>query len=401
MRGVDAHGDEVLVIELHRHHLSNAVLHRAAPEPLSLEHDLARATVSAGHQHHEEDDAHAGKHRVRSVARVSILLPARNAAGTIDLAVKSLLTQTFTDFELIALDDGSTDDTGERLRVHARADVRVQVHAGPGKGLIPALELGRTLCKGELLARMDADDESLPQRLEKSVDALDADPSLAGVGTGVEIFRDDHPPSPNFIGYGQWLSSLITPELLFREALVESPLCHPSVMLRRAVLDDVGGWRDGDFPEDWELWLRLLERGHKLTCLPEVLHRWRDSEQRLTRTDARYRREAHLAIKSDFISRRLGNERGLILWGAGEVGLKVSRLLRAKGHRIEQFVELHPRKIGRKLEGIPAIAPGELAPPNERTHLLATVGAKGARAEIREWLVTRGWVEGRDFTCLA
>jgi len=320
---------------------------------------------------------------------------------TVDRAVTSLLAQTFTDFELIALDDGSSDGTGERLRAHARTDSRMQVHTLAGRGLIAALEFGLPLCRGELFARMDADDESLPLRLERSVAALDADKSLAGVGTGVEIFREDQPPSPNLVGYGQWLSSLITPELLFQEALVESPLCNPSTLVRRAALDQVGPWHEGDFPEDWQLWLRFLEQGHRLTCLPEVLHRWRDSDTRLTRTDARYRREAHLALKSDFISRRLGRERGLILWGAGEVGLKISRLLRARGHRVDQFVELHPRKIGTRLEGIPAISPDQLEGPREGSHLLATVGAKGARAEIRAWLVERGWLEGRDFTCLA
>ena len=333
--------------------------------------------------------------------RVSILLPARNAGRTIELAVRSLLAQTFTDFELICIDDGSTDDTGARLRALACADSRMQVHTGAGKGLIAALDLGLPLCTGALFARMDADDESHPLRFERSVAALDADASLAGVGTGVEIFREDQPPSPNLISYGQWLSSLTSPERLFDEALVESPLCNPSTLVRRTALDQVGRWHEGDFPEDWQLWLRFLEQGYRLTCLPEVLHRWRDSDTRLTRTDARYRREAHLALKSEFISRRLGLERGLVLWGAGEVGLKVSRLLRAKGHRIDRFVELHPRKIGQRLEGIPAISPAQLEGPSQKLHLLATVGAKGARAEIRSWLLARGWVEGRDFTCLA
>ena len=335
------------------------------------------------------------------MARLSVLLPARNAGRTIDLAVRSLLAQTFEDFELVAIDDGSGDDTGARLRVHARGDARMRVLTGAGTGLIHALELGLPWCRGELFARMDADDESLPTRFSKSVAALDADASLAGVGTGVEIFREDQPPSPNLVGYGRWLSSLVTPELLRNESLVESPLCNPSTMLRRSALDEVAPWREGDFPEDWDLFLRMLERGHRLVCLPEVLHRWRDSDTRLTRTDQRYRREAHLAIKSDFISRRLGLERGLVLWGAGEVGLKVSRLLRAKGHRVERFVELHPRKIGTKMEGVPVVAPEQLGGPTEGTHVLATVGAKGARAEIRAWLVERGWVEGRDFTCLA
>lgn len=333
--------------------------------------------------------------------RVSVLLPARNAGRTIDAAVTSILGQSFEPLELIAVDDASADDTRARLVAHARRDPRVRVLDGPGQGLVRALETGLVHCRAPLLARMDADDESHPTRLAKSVAALDADPTLAGVGTGVEIFRDDQPPSPNFLAYGQWLSSLTTPERLFSEALVESPLCHPSVTLRRAVLDEAGPWRDGDFPEDWELWLRLLERGHRLTCLPEVLHRWRDSDARLTRTDARYRWEAHLALKAAYVSRRLGPERPLIVWGAGEVGLKLSRLLRARGHRVDQFVELHPRKIGQRLEGIPAIHPEALAPPAPERHLLAAVGAKGARAEIRGWLVGRGWREGRDFTCVA
>jgi glycosyltransferase involved in cell wall biosynthesis len=333
--------------------------------------------------------------------RLSVLLPARNASATIEAAVKSVLAQTFRAFELVAVDDASTDDTKQRLLALRLTDDRVKVVDGPGRGFIAALEAGLPHCRGELLARMDADDESLPTRFEKSLAALDADSSLAGVGTGVEIFRDDQPPSPNFLAYGQWLSSLTTPEQLFADALVESPLCHPSVTLRRRVLDEVGGWRDGDFPEDWELWLRILERGHRLACLPEVLHRWRDGNGRLTRTDPRYRWEAHLALKADFVSRRLGTERRLVLWGAGEKGLKLSRLLRAKGHRVEQFVELHPRKIGQKLEGIPAIHPEALSAPSPERHLLAAVGAKGARAEIRAFLTARGWVEGRDFTCMA
>ena len=193
--------------------------------------------------------------------RVSILLPAKNAGRTVERAAKSLLAQTFTDFELVAIDDGSTDDTGAKLRALARGDARMQVHTGPGKGLIAALELGMPWCRGELFARMDADDESLPLRLERSVAALDADQSLAAVGTGVEIFREDQPPSPNLIGYGQWLSSLTTPERLFNEALVESPLCNPSTLVRRSALDQIGLWHEGDFPEDWQRWLRFLEQG--------------------------------------------------------------------------------------------------------------------------------------------
>ena len=90
----------------------------------------------------------------------------------------------------------------------------------------------------------------------------------------------------------------MTPELLFRDRLVESPLCHPSVLLRREALERVGGWREGDFPEDWDLWLRLLGAGGRLSVVPQVLHRWRDHDARLTRTDARYGLPQHARLKA-------------------------------------------------------------------------------------------------------
>ncbi len=314
-------------------------------------------------------------------------------------AVSSMLGQTFRDLEVWAIDDGSQDGTRAVLEALAEEDSRVRVHATGGVGLVGALTQGLERASGALIARMDADDVSLPTRLEESLAALEADPALAGVGTGVEIVRDDRPPSPNLVAYGRWLSSLTTPERLFADALVESPLCHPSVLLRRAPLVAVGGWRDGDFPEDWELWLRLLEAGHRLSCVPSVLHRWTDGERRLTRTDRRYRAEAHLRLKADVLARRVG-KKPLTVWGAGK-GLALMRELRARGAFIERLVDLHPRKVGTRIDGVAVVRPSELPPPSDATHLVTAVGAKGARDEIRAFLVAHGWSEGRHFTCAA
>jgi GT2 family glycosyltransferase len=169
------------------------------------------------------------------------------------------------------------------------------------------------------------------------------------------------------------------------------------VLLRRSALEAVGGWRDGDFPEDWELWLRLLEAGHRLSCVPEVLYRWRDHARRATRTDGRYARERHLALKARFLAERF---RRVAIAGAGETGLKLSRLLRASGVEIERFVDVSPKKIGQRIEGVPVIAPHAVGPPNG-THLIAAAGSKGAREEIRRHLGSLGWTEGEHFTCAA
>lgn len=330
---------------------------------------------------------------------VSVLLPARDAEATVRAAVTSILGQTFTDFELVAVDDGSVDSTPAELARLAAEDPRVRVVTTPGLGLVAALHLGLEACRAPLIARMDADDESLPRRLEASVAALDGDATLAGVGTGVEIFRDDRPPSPNLQAYGRWLSSLTSPELVFRDRLVESPLCHPSVTLRRAALDAVGGWRDGDFPEDWDLWLRLLESGHRLSVVGEVLHRWRDHDRRLTRSDARYALERHLDLKADVLAKRFAKV-PLTLWGATDTGRGLSKRLSARGATVARFVELSPKKIGQTIHGVPVVRPEDLPGPGDG-HLLACVAAKGARDDIRGWLTAHGWTEVRDFTCVA
>jgi glycosyltransferase involved in cell wall biosynthesis len=330
---------------------------------------------------------------------VSVLLPARDAEPTIDAALASLAAQTFTDFEVLAIDDGSRDGTRARLDDWARRDPRIRPVSTSGVGLVGALTLGLGRSSGAFVARMDADDVSLPERLAESVARLEREPSLAGVGTGVEIVRVDRPPSPALVAYGRWLSSLTTTARLFADRLVESPLCHPSVTLRRSALERAGGWRDGDFPEDWELWLRLLEAGERLVCLPRVLHRWTDHDRRLTRTDARYRPAGHTALRAAVLARRLEGQ-PIAIWGAGERGITLAKALLARGARVDRFIDVNPRKLGQRIHGARVVWPEDLLAPGEE-HVVAAVGASGARAEIRAFLESRGFVETEHFTCAA
>lgn len=331
---------------------------------------------------------------VAATPAITVLLPARDAEATVVAAARCILTQTHTDLELVAIDDGSRDATGRLLR--GLADARVRVLDGGGRGLVQALNQGLDAARGRFIARMDADDECHPERLVASLGVLEAE-ALDGVGTRVEIFRDDRPVSPNLAAYGAWLNALTSPQLLFRDRFVESPLCHGSVLLRREVLDAVGGWRDGDFPEDWELWLQLLESGRKLSCVPRVLYRWRDHDRRLTRTDGRYALERHAALKARFLAAR---HRRVAIAGAGRTGLLLSRLLRGHGVEVTRFIDVNPKKVGQRLEGVPVVGPLEVGAP-DGVHLIAAAGSKGARDEIRRHLSGLGWREGDHFTCAA
>jgi glycosyltransferase involved in cell wall biosynthesis len=324
---------------------------------------------------------------------VSVLLPARDAEATIDRAVKDILRQTVESLELIAVDDGSRDGTLARLQALANGDRRIRVLETEGLGVVHAANLAFRAAQGSFIARMDADDQCDPRRLEVSLAALEADPQLSGVGTGVEVFRDDCPVSPNLQLYAQWLNAQTTAEALFADRLVESPLCNPSATLRREAFEWAGGWAEGNFPEDWDLWLRLLQSGRRLRCVDEVLVRWRDHDRRVTRNDPRYGLERHLDLKARFLIPLL--RKPVTLWGAGDIGLKLSRKLGG----VDRFVDVNPRKIGMRIDGAPVVGVEEVGAP--KGHLVAAVGAKGAREKIRVFLQHAGWIEGRDFTCAA
>ena len=330
--------------------------------------------------------------------RVSVLLPARNAEATVVEACQSVLTQTFTDFELLVVNDGSTDRTLELVRTLEASDARVRILQSPGQGLVPALQHGLAQCRAPLIARMDADDLSHPERLALSVAQLE-DGALAGVGTQVEVFRDDRPVSPALQSYVAWMNGLTSPEDIVRERFIESPLCHPSVMFRRDVVVAEGGWEEGLFPEDYQLWLKLMAAGHRLGRVPRVLLRWRDHDTRATRTDGRYARGNFVDLKARFLAQAM-EAKCCDVWGAGLMGRRLARRLRAHGVEVQHLIDVDARKVGQRFDGF-TVTSHEALSGFEGTVLVAAVGTLGARQAIRSYLRERGWAEGRDFFCAA
>ena len=332
--------------------------------------------------------------------RVAVLLPARDAAGTVRAAAVSILRQSHRDLALVAVDDGSRDGTAAILEGLARRDRRVQVIHGPGEGIALALNRGLASCDAEVVVRMDADDVAHPRRVERQLAALEADPALAAVGSRVRLF-----PRRGVAGgmarYAAWLNGLVTPDLVARDLLVEAPLVHPASAIRREALEEAGGWRDGDFPEDYDLWLRLSAAGRRLSNVPEVLLDWRESPSRLTRTDGRYALSRHVALKAAWLAAGgLAGRSEVAIWGAGETGRAFARALSRHGVGVALFLEVDARKIGRTVAGAPVLSYEEAARARGLP-LLVAVGAPGARELIRAELGRQGFEETRDYRCVA
>lgn len=329
--------------------------------------------------------------------RISVLLPAFNALATLPRAVASIRAQTFTDWELLVVDDGSMDGTTEWLRAQAAGEPRMKVISQPHGGIVAALNHGLATARGEFIARMDADDESLPERLAEQVALLDAQPDIGVVGSLVE-FAGDRAVSQGYALHVDWLNTIISPEQISLNRFVESPFAHPSVMFRRELVARHGNYREGDFPEDYELWLRWLAADVRMAKTPRVLLRWHDLPARLSRTDPRYNVESFYRLKAEHLARwlhaNIPSDRKVLAWGAGRLTRKRVKLLEANGITVTAYVDIDPNKLGRSRAGHLVLAPEQIPPG---AFILGYVAKRGAREDCRARLGQRGFVEGRDF----
>lgn len=201
--------------------------------------------------------------------RISVVLAVFNGERHLDNAVRSVLAQTYTDFELIVVDDGSTDMTPRLLAAWAAADARVRIVRQENRGLTVSLNTGISVAIGTYIARQDADDVSLPERFARQISHLDAHPEVAAVGSSAAVIDR----TGATVG---GLAAAVGPLAVRRGLLtLRTTPVHGSMMMRRAAVLTVGGYREAfRAGQDYDLWLRLSERGD-VDNLPDVLYQWR------------------------------------------------------------------------------------------------------------------------------
>lgn len=335
--------------------------------------------------------------------QVSVVLPAYNAERYLPDALESVLAQTFGGYECVVVDDGSADGTGEIADTYAARDRRVRVVHAPHEGLVAALNRGVDAASAPWIARMDADDLMGPRRLERQLAFAVENPALGLVASRANHLGD-RASNEGMAQFVDWTNALVTEEQIAAYRFVESPLIHPTVMFRKEVFDAHGGYREGGFPEDYELWLRWLEAGVRMAKAPEVLFDWRERPERLTRNDDRYSVDAFHAVKAPYLWRWLAanNPRHprVTVWGAGRTTRQRLRWLKELGLEIDAYVDIDPRKVGQVIEGRRVVAPEELPPPGA-AYLLTCVGSRGARELIEGRLQDAGYVALRDYVCAA
>jgi len=312
---------------------------------------------------------------------LSVLLPVRDAAPWLAASLRSLERQTFRDFEVIAVDDGSTDASPELLARAAWDDPRVRVFRTARRGLPETLARALREARAPLIARQDADDVSHRERFARQLAFLHAHRGVAAVGCRLRLF----PAAATGAGMRRWVrwhNALLTHEHMAREALIDSPLAHGTAMLRRAPLERAGGWIERGWPEDVDLWLRLLASGARLAKLPHVLYGWRQHPSSATRRDPRYAPERYAALRLETLARTfLARRSGVTLIGVGASLAGWRRRLDARGIAVAALEAARPTTA--ILAGPPPFVLVFSAPP--------------ARARWRDALLARGRVELDDF----
>ena len=252
--------------------------------------------------------------------RVSVVMAVFNGERFVREAIESLQAQTLDAYELIVVDDGSTDATPLIVAAFAAEDDRIRLHSQTNTGYPEALNVGLRLARGEHVAILDADDLAEPGRLERHLAYLDDHPEVGVVGGSLLLVTADGRPF--------YLATYPATAEEVREALeTECPMGHTATLARRAILEEVGGYRSGiPLAEDYDLWLRISER-YPIVNLPDIVGRYRMHGANESHADIRRAAESIVRAQADAAERRGESpqadpaalaeaELGLALWWA-------------------------------------------------------------------------------------
>ncbi len=242
---------------------------------------------------------------------------------------------------------------------------------------------------------MDADDFAFSTRLEKQVKFLD-DNIEYDVVAGLVEYIPHTEQTDGFKRYVDWSNSIILYEDIIKKQFVEMPLVNPTAMWRKVVGHKLGMYREGDFPEDYEMWLRWLNKGVKIAKIPDVVLKWYDSENRLTRTNSKYSDEAFFKIKTLYLAKWLQQNNpfhpNVVVWGASKVSRKRTKPLKENGVEVEFYIDIKKRtNLDREVIHF------EKIPSAKEIFILVYMKQKDARKEIQDFLKERKFIEGENY----
>lgn len=282
--------------------------------------------------------------------KISILMTARNEEAFLADCLDSIINQEYTNWELIIIDDHSTDSTSKIMKVYTEKDARIQAFANEGKGIIEALRMAFTKSSGQMITRMDADDLMSSDKLKLFHQIL----RVSGPGhvtVGEVKYFSDTVLGDGYLNYEKWLNELTSAESNYNEIYKECSIPSPNWMCHRADLNACGAFNSDTYPEDYDLTFRFYQLGLKIKHVPSITHYWRDHPNRSSRNDPNYQDNRFLDLKIHyFLKLDHKADRPLALIGAGKKGKRIATLLIENSIDFEWYTN-NRKKIGIDIYG--------------------------------------------------
>ncbi len=318
---------------------------------------------------------------------VSIICPFRNTEKYLPEMLKSVLAQSYSNWELSIVNDHSTDSSTEVVDQYAQKDSRVKLFSNTGKGIIDALKTGYSHCSGEFITRMDSDDIMNSDKLEVMIRQLQ-EHGTGHVALGQVKYFCEGEIGEGFKNYELWLNSLTSTGTNYQDLYKECVIPSPCWMVHRSDFEECGGFNAETYPEDYDLVFRFFE--NQLKCIPSqnVLHHWRDYSSRASRTDSNYADNTFVDLKLKyFLKLHKDVTKPLVIWGAGAKGKRIAKELIAQNIPFHWVCD-NPKKIGKDIYGQKMLAFSVIDEFIDAQNII-TVANKKAQQEIREFYVKR------------
>lgn len=316
---------------------------------------------------------------------ISILIPFKNTETFIAECITSILKQSYTNWELLIVDDSSTDTSYTIVETFSNNDDRIKLFKNSGSGIIDALRVAFKMSNGELITRMDSDDVMTPYKLEVLASGL-LKHGKQHVALGLVNYFSESGIKDGYRNYEIWLNKLTKTGNNYSEIYKECIIPSPCWMVYRDDLITCDAFNPNTYPEDYDLAFRFYKHGFK--CIPcnDTIHNWRDYSSRASRTDAHYAENHFIPLKLNyFLELDYNPNKTLVVWGAGNKGKNIAKYLIEKEIPFEWICD-NPNKIGHDIYG-KILQPISFLEEVENTQSIITVANKTAQVEILEYLI--------------
>lgn len=322
-------------------------------------------------------------------------MPVKNAAPFIKDCIESICKQTYTNWELIAVDDHSTDQSYEIISQYESKNEKIHLLKSKGNGIIPALQMGYSHSSGKYIHRMDADDIMPVSKLSNLFELI-SHFGKGHVATAHVSYFSDQKLNAGYQNYAKWLNQLCENNNHWGAIFKECVIASPNWLIARDDFERVGGFNSFQYPEDYDLVFRFYKANLKVVSLHEVTHLWRDHEKRSSRTMEIYKDNAYFDLKWHYFKElKLNHNRPTVIWGAGPKGKRLVKTIQKDGHPIT-WVSNNPNKHGKNIYNEILESYQEII--NEKNpQILVAVGQRKAQKEICNFLNSNNYSEGKDY----